>query len=522
MKIERIKNTKRSMITGSLLRIFQILVPFIMRSLMIREMGEQYLGLSSFFTSILNVLNLAELGVGSAMVYSMYKPIAEDDHDTLRALVRLYRRYYRVIGLAVLVMGLLLTPFLPYLVKSDLPADLNLYILYFMNLGAAVLSYWLFAYKTSLLTAYQRNDVINLIMLAFQIVQSALQFYIVLCLQNYYLYVAAVILCQILNNICGAVATNRLYPDLQPRGEVPPESRKEIAGHIKDIFLARIGGVVLNSADTLVISAMLGLSQLAVYQNYFFIVTAIYGFVELLLGSMLAGLGNVAVQETEEKKYEVFRKLSFLYTVLVFTCVCCFAGLFQPFMTIWMGEEYLLSYGMVVSFCVYFMVYEYTRFFNTFKSASGAWHQDRFRPLISAGVNLTLNLITVRYLQLYGIVWSSIVALGLIELPWLIHNIFSILYDRSYQKSYLSKLLRFCLGGAAAWIITMVLTNLIHLNVWITFVLSGIISVAAPAAIYLLAYRREEEYNSGMALLDKAINYKLPLRRLYDAGSNEQ
>ena len=522
MKIERILSTRRNMITGSLLRLFQMLAPFVMRSLIIREMGEQYLGLNSFFTSILQVLNLAELGVGAAMVYSMYKPIAEDDQDALCALIGLYRKYYRVIGLVVAALGLALAPFLPHLVKSELPADLNLYTLYFMNLGATVLSYWLFAYRTSLLTAMQRNDVLNLILLVFQILQYSLQFYIVLRLKNYYLYVGAVLLCQVLNNICGAIVTTRLYPEIQPRGQVPPERRREITGHVKDLFLSNIGGVVLGSADTLVISSVLGLSALAIYQNYFFIVSSIYGFVEILLNSMLAGIGNAMVKETKEKSYEIFRKLTFLFTALVFTCMCCFAGLFQPFMTLWMGEEYLLPYGMVVSFCLYFMVYEYTRFFNIFKSAAGAWHQDRFRPLISAAINLTLNLITVRYWRLYGILWSTIIALTAIELPWLVHNIFTILYDRRHLAGYLRKLLIFCLGGLAAWGIAMLLTQRIHLNAWAAFLVDGILSVSIPAAIYLAFYKRHEEYHAGMSLIDKATNHRLPLRCLYDAERTAQ
>ena len=522
MKIDRILNTRRNMITGSLLRIFQMLAPFVMRSLIIREMGEQYLGLNSFFTSILQVLNLAELGVGAAMVYSMYKPIAEDDKDALCALIGLYRKYYRVIGLVVAGLGLALVPFLPYLIKSDLPADLSLYTLYFMNLGATVLSYWLFAYKTSLLTAMQRNDVLNLILLVFQILQYSLQFYIVLRLKNYYLYVGAVLVCQVLNNICGAIVTTRLYPEIQPRGEVAPELRRKIRGHVKDLFLSNIGGVVLGSADTLVISSVLGLSSLAIYQNYFFIVSSVYGFVEILLTSMLAGIGNAMVKETKEKSYEIFRKLTFLFTALVFTCMCCFAGLFQPFMTLWMGEEYLLPYGMVMSFCLYFMVYEYTRFFNVFKSAAGAWHQDRFRPLISATLNLTLNLITVRFWGLYGILWSTIIALTVIELPWLLHNIFSILYDRQHLAGYLRKLFVFCLGGLAAWGITMLVTQRIRLNTWAAFFIDGCLAVAIPAAIYLTFYRGHEEYHAGMALIDKATGYKLPFRRLYNAENTAQ
>ena len=139
MKIERTKNAGRNIIFGSVLKIYQIAIPFLMRTAMIYFMGVQYLGLNSLFTSILQVLNLAELGVGSAMVYSMYKPIAEDDSETICALVRLYRMYYNVIGAVIAVLGILLTPFIPNLIKSDLPAKLNIYVLYLLNLAATVL-----------------------------------------------------------------------------------------------------------------------------------------------------------------------------------------------------------------------------------------------------------------------------------------------------------------------------------------------------------------------------------------------
>ena len=128
-KIERTKNASRNIFFGVILKTYQILVPFLMRTAMIYLMGVQYLGLNSLFTSVLQVLNLAELGVGSAMVYSMYKPIAEDDDTTICALMKLYRTYYRVIGLVIAVVGCALTPFIPHLIKSDVPAGINIYIL---------------------------------------------------------------------------------------------------------------------------------------------------------------------------------------------------------------------------------------------------------------------------------------------------------------------------------------------------------------------------------------------------------
>ena len=179
MKIERTKNASRNILFGIILKIYQIAVPFLMRTAMIYFMGVQYLGLNSLFTSVLQVLNLAELGVGSAMVYSMYKPIAEDDTKKICALMKLYRLYYRVIGFVIGGVGLVLTPFVPKLISGDVPSGLNIYILYLMNLAATVLSYWLFAYKNSLLQAHQRVDVVSKITLVtntFQICDSDIDF----------------------------------------------------------------------------------------------------------------------------------------------------------------------------------------------------------------------------------------------------------------------------------------------------------------------------------------------------------
>ena len=157
----RTLNAKRNMLASLINRIVSMLLPFVTRTIFIYSLGSLYLGLNSIFSSVLSVLSLAELGVGTAMVYSMYKPIANGDAETVCALLNLYRKIYRIIGAVILVLGLAFTPFLPHIIKGAVPADINLYVLYFINLFSTVVSYFLFAYKNSLLTASQRMDVIS-------------------------------------------------------------------------------------------------------------------------------------------------------------------------------------------------------------------------------------------------------------------------------------------------------------------------------------------------------------------------
>lgn len=194
----------RNIIFGMGLRIYQIIVPFLMRTAMIYFMGIEYLGLNSLFTSILQVLNLAELGVGSAMVYSMYKPIAEDDKDTICALLKLYKKYYFFIGLVIATIGIIITPMITKLINGEVPGDINIYVLYILNLSATVITYWLYAYKSSLLQAHQRTDISSKVQLITTTAQYILQFLVLWLTKNYYLYVIAILFTQALANIITA------------------------------------------------------------------------------------------------------------------------------------------------------------------------------------------------------------------------------------------------------------------------------------------------------------------------------
>ena len=227
MRIERTKNASRNITFGILLKIIQIVIPFLLRSAMTYFIGFQYLGLNSLFTSVLQVLNLAELGVGSAMVYSMYKPIVDDDTKSICALMKMYRLYYRVIGLIVLLSGLILLPFLPKLIKGNVPADINIYVLYLLNLSATVLSYWLFAYKNSLLQAHQRTDITSKVMLITNMFQYVLQFLVLWLFKNYYLYVIVMLFTQALTNIITAIIVSKMFPNYNPEGKLEKEEIKK-------------------------------------------------------------------------------------------------------------------------------------------------------------------------------------------------------------------------------------------------------------------------------------------------------
>ena len=166
-------------------KIMAILLPFVARTVMLNVLGIKYLGLGSLFNSIISVLNLAELGVGSAIVYSMYKPIANDDKKTICALMNEYKKIYQIIGLIILTVGLVLTPFLPNLINGEIPNGINLYILYFIYLFNTVFSYWFFAYKSSILNACQRNDIISKVAIFSNVSMYTIQILLLFMTKNY-------------------------------------------------------------------------------------------------------------------------------------------------------------------------------------------------------------------------------------------------------------------------------------------------------------------------------------------------
>lgn len=502
MKIERTKNATRNIIYGTAFKIYTMFVPFLMRTLMIYLLGVKYLGLNSLFTSVLQVLNLAESGVGGAMVFSMYHPISTDNKEKICALMRLYKIYYRIIGTVVLVGGIVVTPFLPYLVKGDIPSDINLYVLFYLNLASTINTYWLFGYKNSLLFAHQRADISNKVSLFTETLKYLLQIAALVFLKSYYLYTIVIIAVQILTNIITAIITNKMYPSYKAKGTLPKEEIKKINSKIKDLFLTKIGTVIFNSADTLVISAFLGLEILAVYQNYFFILTSISGIINIVYSSCMAGIGNSLVTENEDKNYGDLKKITLLIFWITGFCSICLLCLYQPFMRVWVTEKLMLDFKAVVLFCIYFFVNQIYLMFELFKDAAGMWHEDRFRPIIVAAINLFLNLILGWYLGIYGVLIASCVAKGCIGIPWVLHNLFTVVYKDGFRE-YVKKIVYYAVSAIIACTGTYLLTVCIGIG-GISEIILKLVSCCILGNIFLwLFFRNDEEYKQ---LIHLAIN----------------
>lgn len=508
MKIERTKNASRNIAFGIILKIYQIILPFVMRTIMIYLMGIEYAGLNNLFSSIFQILNLAELGVGAALTYSMYKPIAEDDTNKICALLKLYKICFEIIGIIILGLGLICVPFLPYLINGSIPDNLNLYVLYLLYLTNTVLSYWLFSYKKSLIYAHQRTDINSKIMIITYTIQYIGQIIILFALKNYYLYLLMSIISQILNNILAVYIVNKIYFNYIPKGDLEKEILDEIVSKVQGLITNKIGSVILRSADTIVISMFLGLRILAIYQNYYFILVSVTSIFSMIFEACLAGIGNSLIVEKKEKNYSDFKTMTFIISWLIAICCCCFVTLYQPFIALWVGKNHLMDYPLVICMVVYFFVYEVDALLSTYKDAAGIWYSDRYRPLITAIINLIMNVILVQVIGLYGILLSTIVSLVFIGIPWLLHNIFNFLFKGESIIKYVLYLLKFAVLTYISSYITILMTNFVNGNIIIVLFIRGIFAIIIPNIIMFPFFYKSSEFKRIEKILKNLIGRK--------------
>jgi O-antigen/teichoic acid export membrane protein len=462
MKLDFKKNVKRNMVANAVSSGIKLLFPFLNRTLFLWVLGPAYLGLNGLFSSILGVLMLAELGFGKAVVCSMYKPVADDDQELLCAYLGFYRKVYRCVGAAIFVIGLALLPFLDRLVHGTVPPDVDLHILYVIHLVNTSASYFLFAYRGVVLGAHHRNDIITNIRTGVSVAQYVVVFLILLVTRNYYHYILATVVFTVVQNVLLVTASRKYFPDIEPRGVLPDDLRRRVVSDVTSIFMHKVGGVVTNSSDNLVISAALGLVSVAAYGNYYYVVTTVSGLVAVVYSSMTGGFGNKIYTESKADNFRLLLKMNRLTMGLVLFCVFAMTLLYQPFVRIWTKDNpELVRHALTPLLMVfYFYMMQSRQVLVTFKAAAGLWRQDRWKPIVAGAVNLATNILFVIFLpdayKLDGVIFSTIISFVFIEIPWESHVVFTAFFGRDESRRYWRDQTAFAACAlalcAAAWV----------------------------------------------------------------------
>lgn len=485
MNGSRTRNALMNIRSGIVNKLILLLCPFITRTVMIKVLGIEYVGLSSLFASILQVLNMAELGFSNAVVFSLYKPLAENNQKKICQLLRFYRKVYAIIGIVVLTTGLIITPYLTYIIKGTFPKDINIYIIFIMYLVNTSISYLLFAYKTAILTASQKQSALYRISTYLVLIKALLQVMSLQILKSYYIFLLLEVLYTILNNIWASHVIDKQYPNFHCEGTLDKQDKESIIQQIKGLVIGKISYTSRNSFDSIVLSLFCGLTTVAIYSNYYYIFSAVLGVILILGQSITAGVGNLMVEGSLEKNYSNFKKLNFIYNWIGTWFSTCLLCLYQPFMLAWVGSSLEATNLQVILFVAYFYVTQLTQLTSVYAAAAGIWWELRYMQIGEMISNLLLNFLLGWKFGVDGVIVATIFTIFIFSFVGQTIIGFKNYFKKSAAEYFSTEILwtiRFLVVGA----FTYFLCTKIDMNPYINIIVILIILCILPNCMLIV------------------------------------
>lgn len=491
----RIKNTFFNTITGILGKVISLILGFVSRTLFIYVMGQEYLGLNGLFTNILSMLSLAELGFGSAVVFSLYKPIHENDTRKIQQLMCFYKNTYRKIGVLIGGAGIVLMPFLKYIVNFPQNIDINFQLVYALFLLNNVSSYLFFGYRRALVTASQKQYLLRIYDYISSIVLCLGQILILLVTHNYILYLITNFLVNYIFDFIVYKKIGKLNPYLNEKTDPLEKTEKNaIYKNVKGLFLYKIGNVVLNATDNIIISAFVGTISVGLCSNYTYIITTVNSFLAVIFDSMIASVGDLNVSSDKSKKKEIFNRILFINFWIYGFCFIAILCLSTPFIHLWLGKRYTLDFVTtgILAFNFLLTGLEYTAYI--FRTGCGKFTQMKYRPLIAAIINLVASILLVQIIGIKGVFLGTTIS-RILTYTWADpYIVFKWVFEEpmlEYFKVYLKYFIIIII--TAIGIKTIVNVEICRQFTY-DFLLDALICGGVVNVIFYLVFRKTEEF----------------------------
>ena len=490
----RMRNSMFNMMGNFLYYFVNVLVGMISRKVLIMTMGIEYQGINGLFTNILSILNIVELGIGTAIVYHLYKPLKEKNLDGVAACMNFYRKCYNAIALIIAVFGGVLVFFLDFFVgENELP--INMQIVYLMMLAEIVISYT-FTYKRSILYADQRNYCVSAADTIYIVVNGILGVFILIFTHNYYLYLAIKIVLRIVENIAINIYVNKTYDYLKSRKniKIKKEILDDIILKIKGLLCHKIGTYVVSGTDNILISKFVSIKAVGIYSNYALIITSIEGIFGRFIDATVASVGNLLVDNDYKKNMSVFRELRLVnlaitnFTTSSLLCMC------TTFISFYFGSDYILNLGIVIVLMFNYMLNNLRKVYGVFKTAAGIQYEDRFVPIIEAIVNLVASLIFIHFFGFIGVFLGTSLSNAVIygyTFPFLIYR--NVLGGK--VRDYFIELIRDIFTVIGCAIISMIFVTILSTDkLLIMLIIEIVICLIIPNAIFVILYHNHEAF----------------------------
>jgi O-antigen/teichoic acid export membrane protein len=504
----RTSYTLKNLIANGINVLLTVTLAFVVRTVFINVLGKEYLGITGLFNNIFSILALAELGIGSAIAYKLYKPLAEHDHQRTRVLMKFYKKAYQIISLVILVLGLLTMPFLNFIIKDDV-RFVNIYIVYAIFLFQSISTYMFFAYKSTLIKADQREYVTVVIGYFVEIISSITQIIILIVFENYITYIASLIFFNIIKNILIARRVDKDYAYIKEKTTetLPKKELKEMFKDFRALFLYKANSVVLTATDNIIISTYIGLATVGLYSNYLLITTGLRRIINTFYNAVKASIGNLYATSDKEHTYFIFRVIN-IFTVILFggASIGIYA-LSNTFIHYWIGKHYIISQTFSLLLALEFYLKGLQLLLSQFRTSMGLFQQAKYRPIFSMIINLVVSLILVQYIGVYGVIIGTIIS-SLSTYMWfdpiIIHKYG---FNRKATKYFIQNiyylLITFIAGYTSYYVI-----SLITLERYYILFTKIIICVVITAIIYSVFLFRSKEAKYLLKIIKQIITSK--------------
>ena len=476
-----------------------LVLAFASRTIFIKTLGAEYLGLNGLFLNVLNALSLAEMGIGVAISYALYKPIAEGNREQIKSLLAFYRKCYFAVGAFVITAGCLFIPFLPYLIKGEIAVPVNINHVYLCFLANSAIGYF-FAHKRTIVDETQNKYMTNAIDFASKTVVSIVQIFILVKYQNYMAFLYAQIAGTLLASMAIYFLANKKFPYIKETCKpLPAAEKKKIWSNISILFLHKIGGIAIFGTDFVIISAFIGITEVGIYSNYTLIINTVSAFVLLFIASADAGIGNAIATLSKDELYTVFKRISFLIFCISGISTVCLLNLLNPFIKLWIGEAYILPYSITLIISINFFLVQNRWLVLTFKQDAGIFRPDMYKPLIEIVFNLGLSIFLAHYYGILGVVIATLANTLLICVgveAYIAHKHIFKCNVWIYAKSYLIQILALL----AAFAISFFINEFIH-----NFAIKCLVAILVSVFVYFLFFSRSMEFKYFVELTKKMI-----------------
>ena len=473
-----------------------MLLSFINRMVFIRCLSAEYLGVNGLFTDVLSILNFAELGIGTAMIFSMYEPAARDDERKLAQLMNLYKWMYRAVAASVLLFGIILLPFLPHLIKGGEGIE-HITLIYMMYVFSSACSY-LLNYKSSIYQAYQKNYICTGWTLVCECIRTVVQIVALLLTGNFILYLAIQLVVQFIPNIIISHMVDKEFPYLKECRELPEkEERNSILKNIGAMSMHKLATVIVRNTDSLLMSSFIGLATVGLYSNYRLVINALNNLMGKFAVAFSGSIGNFAVMENSDRLYKVYKEMDFMFFVMSAYLTGGLMMLFNSFITLLFGGGYCFPMTTVMVIVAEFYITRMRQTNLLFREAMGLFWNDRYKAVVESIINLVASLVLVRQYGVTGIIGGTIIS-SLCTCVWVEPYIF-LKYgvQDAWQKKlrdYFAEYLKRGLLTAAVSAAAVLWVQRFPVGSFGVFILDGLLYTAVFAGVIVLFYRGSAEY----------------------------